>query len=218
MQPPTTKTGMIGRLALGRLALEPFSMIAAIGSVPVIKTVAPGLKSALDRYVARHCIAPHLAWYDQRAERWPMLVGNRKEGAAIRQLPAEERALRYAERLDNLGTMVLAGAATQALAQGPINARLGLPRRPHGVFTAAAGADIVARIGAIWTMQQPLAEATESIRQTTASMLSKIGVSEEQADYLVNMELPDIAGMAASIGAMALSYGAHTPPSSTGMG
>lgn len=179
---------------------------AVVGDV-VLKAPYSGLKARLSK-----------AYVEPNLEEWDKYLGELKsidpeEGRLKRQqLPREEQALKIVDLL--MDTFVLKGAAGivgQYYAQEALGKAFNIAGRNGQAFTPkvnamSIAADKVTVGAAMFVMNRVTPEQSIQAQNTLEKVFRGVGMEEERAEslanYVINLQVPNLLGMAASMAAL----------------
>lgn len=178
---------------------------ATVGSVLVGDVLLRGPYETTKEWVGKYVVLPYLPYFEQWLEKVPSIDTPSERRARV-HMPPEQRAQLIGNKvMDIFGLPMVMSWAGQFAAQSYGIKALGLDRKISKWENRLAFAgDKLVVAGAIGVLNYGIPETSEKMQKSLENNFRRMGLSEQSsqslAGSLVNWQLPNLLGLAASLG------------------
>jgi hypothetical protein len=191
------------RIALARGGAEFVSIGCGFGGMVLAKSLLQEPLDPVKDYVAKYLVRPYLGAYETVLDKLPSLH-TPDDKAEVEGMNPKQRARHYASGMVDFAAVISAGFAGQIGGQMLFDRLSKVPEMSAKGHLRIASYDRVAQMGAVLALNTILATPAIELQRNISSMLGKtFGMqkdhADDQASFLVNWQLPNIAGITTAI-------------------
>lgn len=191
------------RIGFARLGAEGVSIGCAMGGMILSKSLLQGPVEPVKSFVARYLVHPYIGAYDAVLDRLPS-IQTPDDKAQLVGKSSMERAQVYANGIVDFSVGLSSGFAGQIGGQILFDRITHVPEMNRAGHIRIAAIDRSAQLGAVLMLNTLLSRPSIALQEKLTNILQKqTGADRDTADYqssfLVNWQLPNLAGMAAAI-------------------